>query len=347
MPAIGLHDLPAYVHTGMHINEYETFSFQGFPMGGIKYFLKQVTYHLTGSYECAFFMDSASDRKSLIPSYKAGRVNRNDINSQIELLEGILLKCKISVYKEDGFEADDLIFSAVQDLKPTYDRIQVYSGDIDLTHNVDQKVDFEAVNSNVSSIDRYSFSHGVEKGKNIMFNTISAYKVFSGCNSDKIPVFKSENREVKWEFLYTEFCNFLTANVQGTPGYALTSDPRALRIFLRDRDKSLPQLTENDMVELDKRIKVIYPRKCDGLNVRGCDPTTIDVDELVKILTICRDLPSIGLLGKKPIAPTQQDIDFFRQRARDLQTGAFAATNRFSIAEPVKQGYLEPSREFY
>ena len=326
-----LFDVSSFVYTGMSpgATQYNTVKMQGFPVGGMKYFLRYMLAPLvrTGG-EVAVFFDSKTDRKTKYSSYKSGRDHSPEIHAQVEELYDSLMRVGIPCYKVDGYEADDLIFSAVEQFKLTHSRVYIYSSDYDLTHNVDSTVQFFAANSNVNNVTLSNFDYSVVKGKKILPNTISAYKVFTGCDSDGVPSFISEGG-ISGEIYYDRFCKYLLDNLNPY-SIAVSRDPRALKIFIYQEVKQ--ELTEKDISDLTARIDVIYPRKAE-MEFTTASKAEVDMVGLSKLLTICHEYQGLKLIRMPQYEVSEKEAEYFRTKARQLYTGEYAADRALKLEE--------------
>jgi hypothetical protein len=335
---LAVFDVSAYVHTGMNSDLYANYTVQGFPMGGIKYFLKYMLLNLVNMSDVIVAFDDRSFRKDLLPDYKAGRGGANhSVNAQLEFLRENLLLCGIPAYKVYNLEADDLIFSAVEKNRANYNRIGVFSSDYDVCHNVDENVYFEAVNSNVNNVTFRNFSSSVERGEEIMLNTLSAYKTFCGCNSDKVPPFRSAKH--KGIDLYKAYCQFLR---EGLNPY-LVNVSRSKEAFLMFLDRIAGVLTDKEMEELRVRVEVCFPRMCDSVEFVGEGKQSINLDMLGKLLSLCNDLPGLRQINRTKTSLSEEEIQMFRKKAHELKTGEFAVDRN----EPVDSSNLVNSEVLF
>src|SRR5690606_24046852 len=119
-----------------------------------------------------------------------------------------------------------------------------------------------------------------EKGKKILPNTLSAYKVFTGCKSDKIPSFVSE-KGVSGEVFYQRFCDFLISNLNPY-SIKVSKDRRSLQIFL---NTIKDELTPKDLEFLDRNIELVYPRLDSSMNFSAANRTNVDLESFAKILS--------------------------------------------------------------
>lgn len=336
MAVVSLHDVYSYIHRGMAIGEYENKYFEGFPVGGLKFLFSRLTASLGSGESIALFLDSPTDRGTIYPGYKSGRSNPDHrIGAQIRALEHMCEWAGIPIYKEPNMEADDLIASAAEKLAGPTSRVKIYSTDMDLAHSVDPYVSFETLSRDVNSVTWDNFSYAVEMGKRLFPNTLSAYKVFTGCKSDKIKPFVSEG-SVKGEVFYRGFCKMLADIPNVIP--SLTRHPKALRIFINGQGREMG-LTDKDITDLEARIEVVYPRKSTIEDFKAKNRLDLDMDGYHRILSVTKDRESLKsqFLRKPHFAfMPEEDISYFHKMAADLRTGAFAADNKFSLDRKVE-----------
>lgn len=144
---------------------------------------KVVSYARSKKDKIVLCADSRSKRKDFDSTYKSNRVKApEDFYEQVNRSLGIFKKCGFDVIKEDGMEADDLIYSLVQQYKGEYDHVHIITNDNDLACNIDKNV---SIITTVSSrpnitIDNY------ESVLHTPYNTIMLKKCIMGDGSDVI-----------------------------------------------------------------------------------------------------------------------------------------------------------------
>lgn len=158
----------------------------GFPMGGIRklFGILNAEMPLTDFVLC--FDGGISFRRELEPEYKAGRVPNYSVMAQVDLLREMLLDCDIPFYREDDYEADDLICSTVYFLDCVGDReaVTVYSDDRDMACCVNSQTSIRNVTSQGICINKANYETRVVKNERIPYNTILLYKMLFGDRSD-------------------------------------------------------------------------------------------------------------------------------------------------------------------
>jgi hypothetical protein len=340
-----LHDAHGYLHSVTNIDEYSKVYAHGYPLGGVKYLLKTLVLNLSNMADVAVMFDSSTDRKTISADYKGNRPSAHVVNSQAEFLYERLLQCGIPAYKVKGFEADDLIFSAVEKNRDQYSKISIYTADYDISHNVDSKVTMEPLNSNVNRVTWHNFNYSVVRGKKIMFNTISAHKVFCGDGSDRVHAFSSEHTKLKGATLYEEFCNFLNEGMS-TFNVNVTRNPTALKLFIKQLLDN-GRLVKEDAVFLLNNLNLVYPRMAEGIDFTGASISQIDKFGLAKILSLTNDYASLKTIRESKLPALEEEIEDLRRRAWELKSGEFAADRNLSFdQEKVVKNELLNLREF-
>lgn len=259
---LNVFDVSAIVHTAMANPHYRDKERYGFPVGGI-YFLSMYLCNSMMSFDdMVLCFDSPCFRSREFPEYKRGRAKNMAVILQLEVLYEQLQKHGIRCLKLNGYEADDLIEWSVAQYQSSYPSIVIYSNDMDLCHSVRGEIRLKSIRKDVNSICYTSFSDCIEKGEHIIFNTISAYKVFCGCKSDGIPVMRLENG-MHGKMIYQHFAGFCKENGL-VNDYVRTASPKLLPIYA----KYSGLFSSVDKIELAKRIRLVYPAaRPDGFEI--------------------------------------------------------------------------------
>lgn len=329
MQNITLHDIYPYLYIGMAPNSttYNSYSVKGFPVGGIKYFLHKLLLDIPNIGHTACFFDSGrSFRKKILPQYKSGRRMQPEIVAQAKFLYDYLQKCDIPCYKAEGYEADDLIHSAVvfRD-KSVYPTATVCGSDYDLTHNVDYDTNFQTISSQTNSATWRTFSNAVVQGKTILLNTISAYKTFTGCSSDEIP---SLQGKVTGEALYDLFCKVLQKQFPDGVDPEIARKKSTLVTFLNNcKGKIISEETAEAYIKI---ADATFPAEVSG-EYKGVNIYTLPVDKklkLGKLMAACGEYHGLRVLGFKSRPELDaEEVEEFRRWAKELATGEFMADN--------------------
>ena len=300
-------------------------TFRKFPIGGIKTLMSRLAMALAENGDVLLAFDSRSFRKDLLDVYKGDRVPNRSVSAQLDFLYDQLAKAGVPVAKYDTYEADDIISWAVKDYVSAYDYITICSNDHDVAHNVQNKVIMKPFSRNDAIISAINFEYTVQKGKRIQFNTISAYKVFMGCSSDRIAVFKSA--KYNSESLYRCFLNFLREhNLDGN--YGATTDKKTLAIFINTSGL----FTESEKEELYKRIDLVYPaEKPACISLRPVNKNMLDLSSIADILIMCRDRASVKNLGVAYFDLSDSFLHLLDSYSQSLNSGAYSVDRNLEV----------------
>ena len=329
---LAVYDMSAYVYTGMRIEKYAKETVRGFPVGGIVYFLRSLCLHLSNNNHVVATFDSRSKKKDVYPQYKSGRQGKsggpdNYVIAQLEFLQQWLPSIGIPCLKVEGFEADDLIYTTVEQHKEHFVRTTTFSSDIDITHNVDFNVDFEPVNSLVNKVTLNNFKDAVEPTAKVMPNTISAYKAIHGCVSDDIPAFACN---IPNAALYKGYCDYLMQQAGGNyPNLAYTRD---VRVFAAYVGTLQDQIGPEKFKELVTRAYVTHPLLVPDLNIIPANLVDIQKDKLQRLLCCLREYPSLRTLKMQYSDMTKEEEDLFFSLANKLRTGEFAVDRGLKVS---------------
>ena len=102
------------------------------PTGGAS-MLFNILGQYMGTGPIAFVADrNPTIKKDKYPDYKGSRTHPNNVSVGKDVAEYILKDCGFTIYAEDGYEADDVIFTIVRQNRMKYDHIYVHTADSDL-----------------------------------------------------------------------------------------------------------------------------------------------------------------------------------------------------------------------
>ena len=247
-------DVSPYVYTGSYAPGFRDTRKFSCPTSGMIYFLKHLCSILNDIDDVILCFDSRSHRKALDGMYKANRNPNPGVYAQLDFLYEFLTRYGFTCLKVDGYEADDLIYTVVEKYKKRYQRINIYTSDYDIAHNVSDNVSCLAVNSTTMDVTPYSFSY-VLGGKNntVVYNTISVFKLFMGDSSDNIKPFKCAKYKPKE--LYNLFLKVLEQI--GNYDIDVIKSREFVRLFIDDVLRN--DLTSDEYSDLLNRIELIYP----------------------------------------------------------------------------------------
>lgn len=300
-------------------------SFRKFPIGGIKTLMTRLSMALAEEGDVALAFDSRSFRKDLLGTYKGDRMPNRSVNAQLDFLYDQLAKAGLPVLKCEGFEADDIINWIVTQYVTSYERIVIYSNDHDVAHNVQGKVVMKPFSRTDAVITKDNFEYTVQKGKRVMFNTISAYKVFFGCSSDCIPAFKSS--EYTTESLYRCFTKFLTEH-RLTASYDAMVSKKALAIYVN----TCGYFSDAERTEIYKRINLVYPaEKPDDFRADVVNLGSVDKHVFSEILVMCHDYHSLSNIGMKPFKLSDDFLSLLDSYSQNFTSGAYSVDHNLEV----------------
>jgi 5'-3' exonuclease len=160
---------------------------QSIPSGGVSFIFNKI-YEYGFKDMMVFVADRYADKKKAInPDYKATREGNHEKNIQMKLAEIVLQDCGFQVLYEEGYEADDLVYSLAAKYKSQFDRVFVHTGDSDLYVCVDKNVEILPASSRNKHVTRDNYERTVEKNSVVPYNSLTFSKVLYGEKGDNIP----------------------------------------------------------------------------------------------------------------------------------------------------------------
>lgn len=134
-PTLYIIDISNIIHRAFHVHKDLSTSYN-FPTGAIwgtthmllRFIARRQPTHMLVCYDS---QSGKSLRKDIYPQYKANRVQVNDVSAEEKIIRRIIEMLGIKSVECDGYEADDLIGTAVEQLSKDF-KIVVVTGDKDL-----------------------------------------------------------------------------------------------------------------------------------------------------------------------------------------------------------------------
>ena len=197
MKVLRIFDVSPFVHAGA-VNKYamllpelvdngESFEERRIYAGGAS-LIWNVLYYEYGKCDMVFCCDRwPSVKQGMYEYYKANREHKEGIHKAKEVTEYILNDCGFTVLAEEGYEADDFIYSLVRDHKKHYDHIYIYTEDSDLYFLVSDNVTVLPNSSRSKTVTKQNFTYTARTGKYTPYNALTFYKILEGDKSDNIP----------------------------------------------------------------------------------------------------------------------------------------------------------------
>ena len=143
-------------------------------------------------------------KKELLPEYKGTRSHPYEVMISKDIAEYILHDCGFTIYAEDGYEADDLIYSIVKKNIRRYDKIYVHTADSDLYYLVSGRVEILPAHSRAKHVTMENYSTACKAGTYTPYNAVLFEKFLAGDPSKNIPGLSTETREELVAFFGTK-----------------------------------------------------------------------------------------------------------------------------------------------
>lgn len=131
-------------------------------------------------------------KRDMYPGYKmkeskTENYNRDNLNlrKQKDVAEKIIEAIGIPVISREGYEADDCIYSLVQQYKDR-EKIFIHSTDSDMSFLVDKNVNIDLVGDAGKQIDIYNYEYIVKSKVNVPYNTLTMEKIIHGDYNDNV-----------------------------------------------------------------------------------------------------------------------------------------------------------------
>lgn len=184
------------------------------PTGGTSMLFNILAQYM-GTGPIAFVADrNPTIKKEKYPDYKGSRGHPNDVSVGKEVAEYILRDCGFTVYAEDGYEADDLIFTIVRQNRALYDHIYVHTADSDLYILVRDNVSILPTSSQAKTVTMDNYVYTCKKGRETPYNSVVFQKFLAGDPSKDLPPLSKEERQ----YLVSLFCQPQLMHYLGNPG---------------------------------------------------------------------------------------------------------------------------------
>lgn len=340
MKTLEIFDVSPYIHTAENVDKYASRYLYKFPVGGIQYFLKYLAVNLKINNDIILCFDSRSFRKDLSVKYKSSRKSAYPVYAQLDFLVEHLERCGIPCYKVDGYEADDLIHTAVFQNYKDYDSINIYGNDKDLAHNIiDSKITLRAINSTSNTITYHNFSKGLVKGTYIHFNTISAYKVFTGDNSDEIDSFVAEDGTTGLE-VYKAMIKLILEN-PSINKYSITATRKMIELVLKYK---FSHFTQNDLAKIRLNMDLVFPKRTEK-EMKAVSISKIDKSKLMELCRMVGAYDAMKCFGS-PLPQTPEDREYLAKKGKSFVNGEFAVDNDLPLTPLDSFGEVLFCREF-
>jgi 5'-3' exonuclease len=338
MTDLVIFDLSAVVYHAQGDQYHNTKTCLGLPVYGICDLLKRCCAELGLSNDIMIVGDSKTFRKEEDENYKKGRTPNRSVNVQLDLIDELLPRCGFFINKVKGFEADDLIHWACDELYDKYNNITIYSNDMDIIHDVRERVKYVSLRNNGPIVTTDNFERVADSLVKIPFNTISAHKTFCGCKSDNIKPVDDPNCK-SW-VLYDTFIQFCKVN-DFIGKWEVTTSKDCIQFFIN----KVQGIEDSTREKLLKNVELVYPAdKPDGAELytnsfsKFNKSSKLLLSELLTVLYEYNALNSINL-NKTEVSQELKDL-FFRYKNL-YETGAYSVDKNLEV-DPSYEIETEP-----
>jgi 5'-3' exonuclease len=206
------------------------------PMGGVSQ-LFNIVYKQLDTGTIVFCCDRPPTvKRGMDQNYKTTRTKNERANLEKEIAEYVLNDCGFNVIAEEGYEADDLVYTCVKLFKNQYDHVYIYTGDSDLYMLIDESVSVLPTHSKAKTVTLENFEYTAKKNQIVKYNTLTFQKVLDGDPSKAVsPLSKQTQMELVKIFAKEPF-----------------------QSYMGDRD-FMRSLVEMKMPEILPQFDIIYP----------------------------------------------------------------------------------------
>lgn len=187
---------------GEVVNTADGYRERQIPTGGTS-----MLFNILGQYMGTGTIAFAADRnptikKEIYPEYKGNRKHPTNVSIEKEVAEFILQDCGFTIYAQEGYEADDIIYSIVKANQARYDHIYVHTGDSDLYLLVNDKVSILPNSSKAKTVTMENYESVVSSKGAMPYNAVVFNKILRGDPGKNL---RSVSTEDGYKLLH-EFC---------------------------------------------------------------------------------------------------------------------------------------------
>ncbi len=300
----------------------------GLPRGGINRVCELITYHhFQLGEDVVLAFDSSTDKRVNSSSYKNERLLSPRAAVQEHLLELLLPECRFTVFKEENYDAFDLISSHIDDMNKSgiYSKFKIVSDDVDLCCCLAKDVEIISPNNmglNLT-VDDYEGVLGDET--DVAYNTILAQKVLMG--SDKYDI--AEFRSRKYGLTGRDMLDLYV-------GYSKSlsnKEAKSANVILEFFEGLNEKLSEEDLLELSVRVSFVYPKEIMGVTLDTAQQ--VRVDKFKNILIMFKLYSCFNVLKCDNRNLTDKQKDFLYKKSAYFKEGYFEVDHNISPTSAV------------
>lgn len=324
-------DVNSVLHSANNVETIGSQRVSGCPNGALVVLFRKVAYLISIGHHVICAFDSQTDRRTILPEYKANRTKVPEVILQEELAYNFLNDLNISCVKVNGYEADDLIYNLCQKYDLKVPQIYIHSSDKDLAHNiVNSRVQIKSVNSNSYNI---NFNNFVEVFAEKDFRTpktmVTLKKVFLGDTSDHVGAFTS-SKGISGKKFFLKILDMVKEFDAYDP--YLNRSREFAEILMDGLD-----LTESDRIMLGKRMDVFFPREYGQSDlVEPVDKKSINIALFGSMLRALRCFEGLRSLDLNfSIQPNPRVSETLINYGKRFKSGEFHVDKNLSLDEEL------------
>lgn len=283
--AIRIIDVSAALKAGTENTFGRDATYKGIPTGGLYNLATHIANSFLNSDTIVLCWDERTNRRDFLPEYKSSRNPDNAQRFARKMSYEYLKRSVPNSFKQVGYEADDLAASLIHKYvnKEVCHSFDLYTTDYDWAHNI--KNDFQRLvplSKNVGLVQKGNFKDFFSVANcDVPFNSITAYKLFTGDTSDGVPVIKLDDTSP--EKMFNDFIHFCDKNE-----FAYYDVDSMVSFIVEIEDKVSSEVFQ----EILNRCEVLYPRIID----LTLDFTPVDISmfkrycSLIGARSVCKRL---------------------------------------------------------
>ncbi len=288
-------DSNALIHRGFHALPPTLRNREGKPTNAVYGFtamLLNAIKELKPDYMIAAFdVDKKTFRHKEYKKYKAHRVKAPDeLYEQIPLTEKVLKAFEIPIYKEQGFEADDIVGTLAKLGAQKNLNVLIVTGDLDILQLVDKNIKVFTLRRGFSDTVTYNIK-GVKEKLNLRPDQVIDYKALRGDPSDNIPGVKGIGEKTAVDLLQ-EYETLETVLKEAKKPVSKISGKVKDKLVEDEESAILSQRLATIVIDMDL-----------DLNLKESQFGSFDP---YKVLEIFQELGFRSLIGKIPKLESQQ-----------------------------------------
>lgn len=313
----------------------------GLPIGGIKEVLSRSFVRLRDQIPVAWAFDSRNSRKEVSSEYKAARTFSADIAVQNEILKDIGRRLNIPCFYADGYEADEVIYQAVDANLDSYYNMDIITSDKGDMAGVIVKPGIMLIgaDSKATTISRDNYEFAIRSGVPIKYNSVLPFNVFCGKPSNNLGVLHlpsgAKSRDYYWS--YMQYCDAMQVKPEFMSKYVI------FKAWLSEKYRA-GEIPREDVEVILERATLCFPREIEGLDctVPFYTYANLDKSEVLDVLRMFQMNDLARFLGITEIVngdnATKADKAYLWRFKTVYSEGTFQADSGLSLRTEAFEG---------